>query len=176
MCGFELCRKYLASYNGHMPLPAASLTKLPTSLVLLDRYGPEYSFATRIFVRQPLRSRTTRDIFVVSEGDPYFGGHQVEHLADKLKWQGIDRITGGVYFNGPFTFDFSEGEWARRSFSRSLATHYLDLNYNKTGKVGWQQLFREKPIVTFQGRKNQSTTGQAGGLLGFAPSKGAVKL
>jgi len=152
MCGFKLCRKYLASHNGHTPLPAASLTKLPTSLALLDRYGPGYAFKTKIFVRQPLTNRTASDLFVVSEGDPYFGGHQVEHLADEVRSQGVERITGGIYYNGPFTFDFSAGTWARRSFSRSLATYYLDLNYNKIGEVGWQNLFRQKPIVTFRGR------------------------
>lgn len=39
-CG-GLCRVYLASHNGEVPAPAASLTKVLTTEAVLDRYSPD---------------------------------------------------------------------------------------------------------------------------------------
>ena len=104
--GFELA--------GHQPtqsLPAASVTKLATSLAALEIWGPEHRFTTRIYTVGEVRDRVLHgDLIVVGDGDPYFVWEDSFALGSEINRLGIRHVTGDFRVLNSFYMNYSTNQ------------------------------------------------------------------
>jgi D-alanyl-D-alanine carboxypeptidase/D-alanyl-D-alanine-endopeptidase (penicillin-binding protein 4) len=95
----------------------ASVTKIATSLALLERLGPAHRFETRIHGTGPLRrGRLEGDLVIEGGGDPFFVDESAVLLAKRLRMRGLDVVAGHLVTRGPLLFD-----WQFESDGRKLA-------------------------------------------------------
>lgn len=89
------------------PVHPASISKIPTTLALLRRLGPDYRFATTFTALGEVRDGTLRgDLVVESDGDPYFVDENALLVLLKLRALGIQGVDGGLLVRGPLTFNW----------------------------------------------------------------------
>lgn len=97
----------LANYGGTVPLPAASLTKVATSLVALQTFGPEHQFMTLIGATGPIQNGVLRGDLVVEGGqDPLYVWEEAVNVGNLLNQMGIKRVTGNLVIVGKFYMNF----------------------------------------------------------------------
>ena len=89
------------------PVHPASVSKIPTTLALLSKLGPDYRFTTRFFATGPVvGDRLEGDLRVESDGDPAIVDENALLIAARLQALGIRRIEGGIQARGPLMFDW----------------------------------------------------------------------
>ena len=93
----------LFSYHPDLPLKAASLTKLGTTLTALKHWGPAHSVPTEIYCRAPDSAGSVRgDLVVKGYGDPAMVQEQLWLLIRELRQRGIQRVDGDLVFDGSY--------------------------------------------------------------------------
>lgn len=81
----------------------ASLIKLFTSYGALKQLGPDHRFTTTLWVREkPQGSVIPGDLWIKSEGDPFFVVEQASSIARQLRDLGIQRIQGGIFVDNSY--------------------------------------------------------------------------
>ena len=116
----------LANHQGTIPLPAASISKVATSLVALKQYGPDHRFETLIGTTGTVKQGVlTGDLVIQGHADPLFVWEDAIALANLLQAQGIRRITGNLVIVGPFYMNFvrdpkTAGELLRQGINAQL--------------------------------------------------------
>jgi D-alanyl-D-alanine carboxypeptidase/D-alanyl-D-alanine-endopeptidase (penicillin-binding protein 4) len=99
--------RVLASHNATVPLSAASLTKLATSLVALDRFGPGHQFTTEFWTDGAIANGAIQgNLIVRTDGDPFFVWEDAIAIANGLQSLGITRIEGNLVIEGAFAMNF----------------------------------------------------------------------
>ena len=99
----------IAQHGGITPLPAASLTKLATTLAAVGTWPLDHRFETLVGVTGPLENGVVYgDLVVKGSGDPLFVWEEGIVLANYLQSLGIQRVTGNLLVLGPFTMNFEE--------------------------------------------------------------------
>jgi D-alanyl-D-alanine carboxypeptidase/D-alanyl-D-alanine-endopeptidase (penicillin-binding protein 4) len=89
------------------PVHPASVSKVPTTLALLRKLGPEYRFVTTFTASGPIHEGTLDgDMWVESDGDPYFVDEDALLVVERLNALGITRVTGTLRPRGALTFDW----------------------------------------------------------------------
>jgi D-alanyl-D-alanine carboxypeptidase/D-alanyl-D-alanine-endopeptidase (penicillin-binding protein 4) len=89
------------------PVHPASVSKVPTTLALLRRFGPEYRFATTFAASAAIHDGTLEgDLTVEGGGDPYFVDENALLVVQRLQALGVERISGRLRVQGAFTFDW----------------------------------------------------------------------
>ncbi len=97
----------LVNHNGAAPLSAASVTKVATSLVVLEQFGPEHRFMTQFAAAGPIRSGVLEgDLVVVGGNDPLFVHEEGAVVGQRLNQMGIRQVRGNLVIVGPFTMNF----------------------------------------------------------------------
>jgi len=97
----------LANQQGATPLPAASLTKIATSLVALQTWGPQYQFITQVSATGAIQQGVLQgDLVIQGVGDPLFVWEEAMNLGNTLNRVGIRRITGDLVIVGGFTMNY----------------------------------------------------------------------
>lgn len=97
----------LANHQGTVPLPAASLTKIATSLAALKTWGPQYQFEMLVSATGPVKNGVLQgDLVVQAGGDPFFVWEEAIALANSLQAMGINRVTGNLIVSGNFVMNF----------------------------------------------------------------------
>jgi D-alanyl-D-alanine carboxypeptidase/D-alanyl-D-alanine-endopeptidase (penicillin-binding protein 4) len=97
----------LASNQGTTPLPAASLTKVATSLVALERWGPDHRFDTLISATGPVQDGVLNgDLVITGGGDPLFVWEEAFAVGNALNQMGIRKVTGNLVITGNFQMNF----------------------------------------------------------------------
>jgi D-alanyl-D-alanine carboxypeptidase/D-alanyl-D-alanine-endopeptidase (penicillin-binding protein 4) len=85
---------------GHLPKvdrAPASNEKLLLSMVMLDRFGPDYRIATEAGGSSRVRGGVLEgDLVLVGHGDPELGADELRTLALRLRRAGLSRVTGSV--------------------------------------------------------------------------------
>ncbi|WP_299407871.1 D-alanyl-D-alanine carboxypeptidase [Acaryochloris sp. IP29b_bin.148] len=100
-------RQLLANQNALQPLPAASLTKIATTLAALKTWGPDHTFTTEVRATGPITNGILRgDLVLVGGGDPLFVGPEAVSVGHSLNQMGIQQVSGNLILVGPFTIDF----------------------------------------------------------------------
>jgi serine-type D-Ala-D-Ala carboxypeptidase/endopeptidase (penicillin-binding protein 4) len=97
----------LANHQGTTPLPAASITKVATSLVALQTFGPEHQFITLISTNGQIENGVLKgDLFIQGSEDPLFVWEEAIALGNTLNQKGIKRITGNLIVVDKFYMNF----------------------------------------------------------------------
>lgn len=97
----------LANYQGNVPLPAASLTKIATTLASLEKWGPEHRFATLVSATGPIKNGVLQgDLVVSGSGDPFFVWEEAIALGNSLNQMGIRRVTGSLVIADAFYMNY----------------------------------------------------------------------
>ena len=97
----------LAWHQPTVGLPAASVTKLATTLAALKVWGPHHRFTTRVYTVGEVRDGVLYgDLVVVGDGDPYFVWEDSFAIASQIADLGIRHVTGDLKVVGPFYMNY----------------------------------------------------------------------
>jgi D-alanyl-D-alanine carboxypeptidase/D-alanyl-D-alanine-endopeptidase (penicillin-binding protein 4) len=97
------------------PVHPASVSKVPTTLALLRKFGPEHRFVTTFEASGRLQDGTLDgDIVVASDGDPYFVDENALLVVERLNAIGVRRVAGTLRARGSLTFDWQSDPDAER--------------------------------------------------------------
>jgi serine-type D-Ala-D-Ala carboxypeptidase/endopeptidase (penicillin-binding protein 4) len=97
----------LSDRQGTIPRPAASLTKIATTLAALETWGPTHQFETQIAATGTLKDGVLQgDLIVIGGGDPFFVWEEATALSHTLNRMGIRRVTGNLLVGGNFYMNY----------------------------------------------------------------------
>lgn len=97
----------VANNQGTVPLPAASLTKIATSLAALKTWGPDHQFETLISATGAIKNGVLQgDLIIQGSGDPFFVWEEAIALSKSLNQMGIKRVTGNLVLSGNFAMNY----------------------------------------------------------------------
>jgi serine-type D-Ala-D-Ala carboxypeptidase/endopeptidase (penicillin-binding protein 4) len=97
----------LANHQGTVPLPAASITKVATSLAALETFGPDHQFITLIGATGPIQNGVLQgDLVIQGGGDPFFVWEEAFAIANSLNEMGIKQVKGNLIVTGQFYMNF----------------------------------------------------------------------
>ncbi|WP_299485011.1 D-alanyl-D-alanine carboxypeptidase [Acaryochloris sp. IP29b_bin.137] len=97
----------LANHQGTVPLPAASVTKVATSLAVLKKLGPDHRFETQIGYIGTLENGELQGDLVIEGGaDPFFVWEDAIALGNLLNQNGIRNVRGNLLVVGPFYMNY----------------------------------------------------------------------
>ncbi|TAE55667.1 MAG: D-alanyl-D-alanine carboxypeptidase [Nostocales cyanobacterium] len=157
----------MANHQGTIPLPAASLTKVATSLATFKILGPDHQFETVISATGPIVNGVVNgDLVINAGGDPMFVGEEAIALGNALSKIGIKQVKGNLVISGNFAMNFytnplAAGELLKqalnhKSWNRSVIYQYSKMPkgtpkpqvvINGTVKVATQPIPKQTPIV-----------------------------
>jgi len=102
-------RVTLAEHNADVPYNPASLVKLTTSLVALNKLGRNFRFETKFYIDGTVdKSGVLRGRLVVAGGDPTFGDFHATLVAKKLAERGVKKFEGELAVTPNFVFNFTD--------------------------------------------------------------------
>jgi serine-type D-Ala-D-Ala carboxypeptidase/endopeptidase (penicillin-binding protein 4) len=97
----------LLSQAASRPVHPASVSKVPTTLALLRKLGPNHRFVTTFTPKGRVLDGTLYgDLVVQSDGDPSLVDEDALLVAERLRQSGITRIAGALRLQGPLFFDW----------------------------------------------------------------------
>ena len=97
----------LANHQGTIPLPAASVTKVATSLAVLKKLGPDHRFETKIgYVGTIQNGELQGDLVIEGGADPFFVWEDAIALGNLLNQNGIRSVSGNLIVVGPFYMNY----------------------------------------------------------------------
>ncbi len=103
----QSAQSVLLHHRGNVPLPAASLTKVATTLAALRTWGPLHRFPTLIGAIGTIREGVLHgDLVVYGGSDPFFVWEDAIVLGNALKQVGITRVNGRLLIVGKFYMNF----------------------------------------------------------------------
>lgn len=125
----------MANHQGTTPLPAASLTKIATSLAALKTWGPNHQFQTLVSSTGPVVNGVVQgDLVITGTGDPMFVGEEAIALGNSLNKIGIKQVKGNLIITGALAMNFQRhpllaGQLLKqainhRTWSRSVVFQY----------------------------------------------------
>src|SRR4051812_49044392 len=107
------------------PVHPASVSKVPTTLALLRKLGPEHRFVTTFATAgRVVDGALQGDLVVQGGGDPSFVDEDALLVADHLIDLGIRQVVGNLRLRGTLTFDWQsdeDGSRLRRALSGSIS-------------------------------------------------------
>ena len=93
----------------------ASVSKVPTTLALLRRLGPDYRFTTTIAATGPVSAGILQgDLLIEGSGDPYFVDENALLVGAALRDLGVQRASGTLRLEGPLMFNWRDDTLAPR--------------------------------------------------------------
>ena len=144
-----------ASNLGTIPLPAASLTKIATTLAALDRWGAKHQFPTDLFITGKMNNGiVTGDLIIRGSGDPLFVWEEAIALGNALNKLGIKEIQGDILVTEKFYMNFEQessvaGELLKEALNKNLWISPITQQYLQM-PVGTKQ-----PEITIAGEVQQ---------------------
>lgn len=130
----------LANNQGTTPLPAASLTKIATSLAALSTWDHSHQFETLISATGPINNGVLQgDLVVAGNGDPLFVWEDGIALANSLNRLGIKKVTGKLVIRGRFSMNenlnpTTSGQLLLKSFNFRKWTKPIIFRYSQMPK------------------------------------------
>ncbi|WP_218081081.1 D-alanyl-D-alanine carboxypeptidase [Anthocerotibacter panamensis] len=150
--------RVLENFQGGAPLPAASVTKLATTLAAMDRWGVNHQFETKIWATGPISNGVLQgDLYLQGGEDPLFLWEDGFTLGHRLEDMGIRSVTGALVVSGPFWMNFSVNPQAsantlRVALNRGLWSPTVSKRYRSLAAGNHPCcLVRPAPAVRIQG-------------------------
>jgi D-alanyl-D-alanine carboxypeptidase/D-alanyl-D-alanine-endopeptidase (penicillin-binding protein 4) len=117
--------KVLLAQAAAKPVHPASVSKVPTTLALLRKLGPEHRFVTTFATSgRVVDGALLGDLLVEGGGDPSFVDEDALLVTDRLLELGIRQVVGNLRLRGALTFDWQsdeDGSRLRRALSGSIS-------------------------------------------------------
>jgi D-alanyl-D-alanine carboxypeptidase/D-alanyl-D-alanine-endopeptidase (penicillin-binding protein 4) len=104
-------KQTLAAHNADNPFNPASVMKLATSFVALEKFTPAHRYRTNFLADGTIDAASRKlvgDLVVEGNADPMFSRTDAEEVAKTLTTLGISRVTGSLRIAGSFYF-FARG-------------------------------------------------------------------
>ncbi|MFS8924231.1 D-alanyl-D-alanine carboxypeptidase [Synechococcus sp. B60.1] len=100
----------LGQHQGSKALPAASLTKVATTLAALQQFGWQHRFVTTYLTAGSLGTDGVLqgDLWVLGGEDPFFVWEEAFAVGNALNAQGIRQVRGDLVVAGRFYMNFSQ--------------------------------------------------------------------
>lgn len=130
----------MANHQGTIPLPAASLTKIATSLASLHKLGADYEFPTTFSATGLIENGILKGNLVVNaSGDPLFVWQDAITIANKLNKMGIRQVQGDLVIVGNFAINFQTnpaiaGDALKQVFNSPKWTRVMQIHYSTMPK------------------------------------------
>jgi serine-type D-Ala-D-Ala carboxypeptidase/endopeptidase (penicillin-binding protein 4) len=97
----------MVNHEGTKPLPAASLTKIATSLASFNILGPDFQFETLVSATGPIHNGVLDgDLVINGNGDPMLVWEEAIALGNALNKIGIKQVKGSLIVTANFAFNF----------------------------------------------------------------------
>lgn len=97
----------LADRNGNVPVAAASLTKIATTLASIGKLGIDRLFITRVHHTGTIEDGILDgDLIVEGNGDPFFVWEEAIALSKTLNQLGIQEVRGNLLVNDRFYMNY----------------------------------------------------------------------
>lgn len=141
----------LAKNSGTTPLPAASITKVATTLATLQVWRPEHQFETVVSVTGPVVGGVVQgDLVVTGNGDPFFVWEEAIALGNTLNQLGIRGVAGNLMIVGNFYMNYETdplkaGQFLQQALNSSLWTEEISYQHSRMTPG------TAKPLVTISG-------------------------
>lgn len=148
----------LAENQGTVALPAASLTKIATSLASLNKWGPDYQFETIISATGPINNGVLEgDLVITGSGDPLFVWEEGIAVGNSLSQLGIRQVTGSLIVVGDFYMNFQKNPAMAGAFFRQ-GINAKTWSRNFTFKHGTMAKGTPKPQIAIAGTVKLAST------------------
>lgn len=168
----------LFDFNAHKLLKPASVAKLYSGALALDRFGPEARIRTSLYAasRPDAKGTLAGDLIVYGRGDPSFAARfydgdyakSLEPLATALAKAGVKRIQGDLvgdesHFRGPplgsgWMWEDLQNYYGPEVSALTADDNAVDLTFAPGTKVGQPCLFTAGPATPFLNFINQTET------------------
>jgi serine-type D-Ala-D-Ala carboxypeptidase/endopeptidase (penicillin-binding protein 4) len=97
----------LANHQGNIPVSAASLTKIATTLAVVGKLGIEHQFVTRVFYTGSIEKGILQgDLIIEGNRDPFFVWEEAIALSNSLNQLGIREVKGNLWVNQDFYMNY----------------------------------------------------------------------
>lgn len=138
----------MAQHQGNIRRPAASLTKIATTLAALSTWGPQYQFETLVGWQGQIENGVITGNLVVEGGnDPLFVWEEAIALANTLQQMGIRQVTGDLIIAGNFTMNF---ETSPAQSGLLLKQAFNAANWDYAAQIAYQNMGPGTPQPTLQ--------------------------
>jgi serine-type D-Ala-D-Ala carboxypeptidase/endopeptidase (penicillin-binding protein 4) len=115
-----------ASNLGKTPLPAASLSKIATTLATLSKWGANHQFKTNIYITGGIsQGIVTGDLIIQGNGDPLFVWEEAIALGNALNQLGIKEIQGNILVTDKFYMNFESSSATAGKLLQQALDHNL---------------------------------------------------
>ncbi|MEL6160964.1 MAG: D-alanyl-D-alanine carboxypeptidase [Cyanobacteria bacterium J06554_11] len=127
----------VAQNQGNIPMPAASLTKVATTLSALSTWEAAHRFETWIgWEGQFENGVVIGDLVVEGGGDPLFVWEEAIALGNALSQLGVRRVTGNLIIAGDFTMNFEistsqSGELLKQALNASQWDYAIESAHSR---------------------------------------------
>jgi D-alanyl-D-alanine carboxypeptidase/D-alanyl-D-alanine-endopeptidase (penicillin-binding protein 4) len=108
--------RVLAAEAAERAVHPASVTKIATTLALLQRLGPDHRFVTTLIGGRPRDGLVPSDLVVQASGDPFLVFEGAFMMLRRLHALGVRAVDGRLVVQGPLLFD-----WQRDPAGTGLA-------------------------------------------------------
>ena len=126
---------YLGQNQSNIPLSAASLTKIATSIAALETWETDHRFETLIYTLGSLKDGVlTGDLVIQGSGDPLFVWEEAITLGNQLNKLGIRQVIGNLIIIDNFSMNFksdpqTSGELLKVGLDKSRWRRILEQEY-----------------------------------------------
>ncbi len=99
----------ISNHRGNIPITAASLSKIATTLAVLQKFGANYQFTTEVYHTGTIVNGVLDgDLIIKGGSDPLFVWEEAIELGNALNKLDIRQITGNLQITGNFYFNFKQ--------------------------------------------------------------------
>ena len=99
----------LANNQGTVAIPAASLTKIATTLTALGHWGADHQFTTKIYATGRIKDGIIEgDLIIEGSGDPFFVWEESIALGNALNQLGIRQVKGNLLVTDKFYMNYQD--------------------------------------------------------------------
>lgn len=148
----------LADNRGKIPAPAASLTKVATTIASLKTWDLEHRFLTKFYVTGEISNGILQgDLIIEGGGDPLFVWEEAISVGNHLQEMGIREIAGNLLITDNWQMNYqTDSVKSARSFQQALNSDKWSAMIEKQYQTMTTQTARPQIMIQGNVRKVES--------------------